>query len=398
MSMSLPRAGRRAEPDSVARQDAHRLAALARDCGATGVRRRCLILRLSCLPADLTRPHHLRLAGEALDPMLLADRAQRFLLPNNDIAVVWRGTAEALLAASQNAVRAMLSDTDPAIPGPDRLWRVLDLPEDADTLRALAIASLSDPTAAAGASPGVPLDPAALAALEAALAHADVARFARRRAVCTREADGAFRLAWELRTLALDELCAELAPGRDARAEPWLYRRLARTLDRRLLALLAATGELRAAGPFGLELAVGSVLSAEFLRFDAALPHGLRGQVTLGLEPADMFADLPAFVFARDFARARGYRLLLRAAAGTLLPVLPAARLGMDLAELPWSEGTMALPTDLLDEAAERLVLVGADSAEAVAWGRANGIRLFEGRAAPPARAGTGRALALALR
>jgi hypothetical protein len=211
-----------------------------------------------------------------------------------------------------------------------------------------------------------------------------VARFARRRSVCARDEDGVFRVGWEVRTLALDELCAELAPGRDARAEPWLYRRLVRTLDRRLLALLATSGELRAAGPFGLDLAVASVLSAEFIRFDAALPQPLRGQVVLGLEPADIFSDLAAFLFARDFARVRGYRLLLRLPASGLLPALPAARLGLELAELAWSRAAMTLPTDLLDSEADRLVLAGADGKEAVAWGCANGIRLFEGPAVAP--------------
>lgn len=382
MSASLPRTARRVEPDAASRQDANRLASLARETAASGVRRRCVVLRLSRLPVTLTRPHHVRLAMEALDPMLSADRAQRFLLPNNDIAVVWRGAAELPLATSRQAVFAMFADADSAMPSPDELWLLLDLPDEVETLWSIVVESLTDTSAhATGAAAAVPLDPASLAALEAALARADVSRFARRRPVCQREADGAFRIAWEVRTLALDELIAELAPGHDARAEPWLYRRLARTLDRRLLALLGTTGELREAGPFGLELAVGSLLCPEFLRFDAAVPQQLRGHVVLALEPADMFADPSAFQFAREFARARGYRMQARLSAAEQLLTLPTGRLGLDFSQLPWSTAAMSLPTDLLDSEADRLVLTGADGSDAVAWGRANGIRLFEGRA-----------------
>lgn len=385
MNAGLPRLGRHAEPDSAARQDAHRLAALAHESGATGVQRRCLVLGLSHLPAELRRPHHIRLASDALDTLLLADRAQRFLLPNHDIAVVWRGMADSLLAASQEAVLAMFAGAEGVLPKAEAFWRVLELPEEAETLHDLAIASLAGVVAAAAElAPGVPFDPAALAALEAALAQADIARFVRRRRVCAVQEDGAFHLAWEAREIALHELCAELAPGRDALAEPWLYRRLARTLDRRLLALLAGGGELHAAPPFGLDLAVGSLLSADFLRFDAALPQTLRGRVMLGLEPADIFADLAAFLFARDFAHGRGYLLRLRLPTSELLATVPPIGLGLDLAEIVWSKAAMMLPTDLLDHAASRLVLTGADDRAAIAWGRANGVRLFEGRAVHP--------------
>jgi len=384
MSGSTLRTGKRAEPDAAARQDAHRLAALARDSAAAGIRRRCLVLRLSTLPAELRKPHHLRLAGEALDPLLSADRAQRFVLPNHDIATVWRGSAEALLDASRQAVAQVFADSAAAVADPGGLWRLLELPDASETLCEMVAHSLRDVTAPQDDGPKLPLDAAALAALEDALAQADVARFVRRRMVCSPATDGRFRLAWEVRSLAADAVCADLAPGRTAQAEPWLAARLARTLDRRLLALLADPRELHGAGPFGLDLNVTSMLGPEFLRFDAALPQALRGRVVVGLQPADLLADLPAFLFARDFARARGYRLLLRLPGCGLLPVLPIARLGLDLAELGWSPAAITLPADLLEAMAERLLLGGADTAEALLWGRAHGIALFAGRAVAP--------------
>jgi len=400
MSASVARPGRRTEADdTAARQDANRLAALVRDCEAAGIRRRCLMLRLSLLPSDLRKPHHLRLARDALDPLLSADRAQRFILPNHDIAMVWRGTADLLLDASRRAVTAMFADVDVPMPDPGRFWCVLDVPADIEAVRRLIAESLADVSPPhAESPPGEPLDATALAALETALAQANVARFARRRAVCARGADGMFRVAWEVRTLAVEELCADLAPGRAARAEPWLYRRLTRTLDRRLLALLAATSELRSAGPFGLDLNVASMLGADFLRFDAALPQGLRGRVTLGLQPPDILADLPAFLFARDFARARGYRLLLRLPAADLLAMLPPARLGFDLVEITWSQAAIALAADLLDQEEGRIVLAGADSADALVWGRAHGIGLFEGRLAVPGQPAAGSLIPAAAR
>jgi hypothetical protein len=374
--------------DAAGRQDAHRLAGVARDCEVAGIARRCLLLRLSILPHDLRKPHHLRLMCDALDPLLSADRAQRFVLPNDDIAVVWRGAAEAMLAASRHAIARMFADAGSAMPAPETLWQPFDLPSDAQALQRLVADSLSDGPLSDGpvreVRPGEPLDAPALAALETALTQANVARFARRRIVCSAGTEGRFQPGWEARYLAAEDICAELADGRGAHGEPWLYRRLARTLERRLLALVAANQELRTAGPFGLDLGVTSVLGADFLRFDAALPMSLRGQITLAFEPADILADLSAFRFARDFAHGRGYRLVLRLADCVLLPVVPVERLGLDLVEIVWSRAAMALPPDLLDREAGRTILSGADTAEAVAWGWAHGIAWFEGLAVTP--------------
>jgi hypothetical protein len=231
------------------------------------------------------------------------------------------------------------------------------------------------------------LDIRALATLEAALASVDVARFVRRRRVCALAADGSFRLQWERRVLSVRELTDALAPDCAVQADPWLFRRLTRTLDQRMLSLLAAPLELRGVGAFSFGLNIASLLSPSFLRFDAALPAGLRGHVVLELLPADVLGDLSAFVFARDFARERGYRLLLRDIDADLLPVLPLQRIGLDLMQLRWHGALaplVAAGSDLHLPDGDRCVLVQADTRDAVEWGRARGIALFHGRAAAP--------------
>ena len=375
-------------------EDAAALAALVRESVASGIARRALLLRLSTLPRALARPHHLRLAREAVAPLALADRARCFTLPNTDLVLVWRGDTPAE-AAVLAALAHLFADEAESLPDPAALVACLRLPDEADRLLAAIDASRPPPPPARRrAAGGRMLDLTTLAALEAALAGADMARFARRPPVGAWIGTGVgagagtgvgtgvgtgFALAWERRALSVAELAETLVPAHDVRADPWLHRRLTRTLDRRLLALLAAPGELRGAAPFGLDLNVGSVLAPEFLRFDAALPPDLRGQVTLGLHAADAMADPAAFLFARDFARARHYRLLLRGAGAELLEVVPRAGLGLDLVQLRWSPALAAADPARLAEDAARIVLAGTDSAEALAWGKAVGIGLFRG-------------------
>lgn len=362
---------------------------LVRDCAASGVGRRVLLLRTDLLPPRLARPHYLRLARAALDPLTSADRARAHDLPNGCMAVSWRGDAPVLLQQSLGALEHLLGDgfrIGPALL--ESVVRLFDLPVDGPALLAAAGAEdrpelsrrrrvVAGPVLPA---PLVPLDAAALSAMERHLAAADMARFVRRKPICRIE--GAHvRPAWDKRFLSIAELTATLAPGRSAQADAWLFRRLTRILDRRMLSLLAAPHELRDAGPFGLNLNVGSILSPEFLRFDAALPSGLRGQVVLDMQPADVLADPAAFAFARSFARARGYRLLLRGISSTLLPLLNLSRMELDFAQLRWSADLPGLPPALLQAGTAEWVLDRADEADALSWGQAQGISLFQGRA-----------------
>ena len=369
------------------RDDAAALIARVASSAASGVARRALVLRLSCLPPALARPHHMRLARAALDPLRAADRAESFELANADTAVLWRGAGGSALQASLDAVAELFAGAGDPAPDPAALCLLLDLPQQAETLLRVARDSRGHPALAPTPTVRPPLDPAGLAALEAALARADVARFVRRRPVCALAPDGTMTLAWDKRVLCVSELEAELAPGRAIRAEPWLFRRLTRTLDQRMLALLAAAGELQGAGPLALDLNVTSILAPAFLRFDAVLPAALRGLVVLDLRPPDILSDLPAFLFARDFAQARNYRLLLHDVAADLPGLLALSRLGLDLVQVRWSPALAATDPRTLNAGTARLVLGGADTPAALEWGRRRGITLFQGRAVAPSAA-----------
>lgn len=371
------------------------LITLVRDCSVSGVSRRVLLLRTDVLPPRLSRPHHIRLAHEALDPLEGADRARRHALAHDRIAVSWRGEAPDRLRQVLDGLEHLLLDAPLDAPALPELVRLFQLPEDGAALIALAsapsvieqdmqekaIAVLPPP-----APPPRPLDPAEIEGMEARLAAANVARFARRRTVC-RIGQRDFTTAWEMRFLNIDELMTELAPKRNAFADPWLFRRLTRTLDRRMLALLSAPAELRDAGPFSLALNVGGVLSPEFLKFDAALPQQLRGHAVLDLQVADVMSDIPAYRFARAFARSRGYRVLLRGLSAALLPLLDIPALEVDFVDLRWEASLAGLDVAALRAGTARWVLSRSDEVGAIRWGQSAGIGLYQGDAVQPGAA-----------
>ena len=361
------------------------LASLVRDTQSASVGRQALLIRLDRLPPPLRRAHHQRLARAALDPLLDADRGRLHELPAGRLAVSWRGEAAVNLGRVMAALGHLLLDVPAGAPSLGTLIKVFQLPQDGAALLAAARegADLGNPPRPLPMPPvaeAAPLDAAALAQLEAALLHADVERFARRRPVCAVRTEG-LSLAWEERLLDLGEIAAELAPGRSLTADPWLFRRLSRTLDRRVLALLATPGILDRAQPFSLRLAAESLVSPDFLRFDARLPRRLRGQVVLSFAPADMMADPAGFAFARDFVRSRGYQVLLHGVEAMLLRVLVLPRLELDLVQVAWSA---AIAGPLPETGGARLVLGTMDEEAAIGWARAQGVSFVQGRAALP--------------
>jgi hypothetical protein len=401
VSAALRARDRPAADLSLSQRDAAKLATLIRECQVAGISRRACVVHLSRLPPNRVRPHHLRMARAALEPLAQADRGRMFTLPSLDLVVVWRNASEAAVRESRAAVTLLFARDEDSVQATAALWEEIALPADAQRLLSMAeteadaeeIGGLAPPVEeAVPPPPGMPLDPAALASLEANLAQADVTRFARRQPVALRLPDGRFRLRWERRVLHLGEIAETLAPGYALKDDGWLFRKLTRTLDRRMLALLAAPGELDLAGPFSLNLNVASILAPEFLRFDAALPLALRGQVVIDLHPPDILADPGAYLFARDFARERGYQLALHGVSAEVVALLPRTLMALDWLTLRWSEALFRTEHQAITSDAAHLVLSHADDAAAIAWGVAHGIALFHGRVVNEAVRGAGKA------
>lgn len=366
-------------PGQVARQDALGLMALAAESVASATQRSALVLQLSLLPESMARPHHRRLAHEALLPLLDADRARLFRLPNGDLAVVWRQAEDGVLEGCLAGLRHLFAGAM----APDYLLELLTLPADSGKLRRLAEDGMARfaQAAPAAAEPLTPLDPATLAALETALSQAGMARFMRRKPVCALQGVG-FARRWEHRHVDVAELGETMVPGRDLQADPWLFRRLQGAFDRRVLALLAAAGELGDAGPFSLSLNVSSLLGPEFLRFDTALPSRLRGEVIVAIRPATLLADPAGFFFGRDFLRSRGYRVALGSISGAQMAIFDRASLGLDLVFQRFSASMPRFSASIGDP--ERVVLCDADTPEALEWGKMRGILQYQGRMALP--------------
>jgi hypothetical protein len=350
--------------------------------------RRALLLHTDRFPPWLAKPHFLRASREALNSLVTASRARPFELSRGRIAVVWRDYGGDELGL---ALKALGNLTGRTRQGEALLSEIISLYDLPDQIPWLLDELCEDPAAVRGAL-GRPLDLANLAALENALTGADLSPFARTRPVKRLRAAGppAAALArietetvWEERYFATHALEASLSPGQELKVDPWLFGRLTRMLDRCMLSMLSAPGELRQFRTLSITLNIATILGAAFLRFDELLPAHMRGEAILNIRPADMLAAPSDFLFVRGLARARGYRLALTGASLGLLQLLDVPSADFDYIQVKLDTEVAGAPeklTSLLAQGTE-LVAMGLDQGSDVRWAMNLGITLGMGRA-----------------
>lgn len=234
-----------------------------------------------------------------------------------------------------------------------------------------------------------PIDAEVLDRLENGLAQADLSNHVRWQRVCAIVGDAPPRPVFTEIYVSIPELRETIAPRIDLAANRWLFQHFTETLDRRVLSYLNREGMRTSKDGFSINLNVQTILSDTFLRFEQVLAAGTHGTVVLELRLEDVFADLDAYVFARDYVRQRGYRLCIDALDADTLMLVDRARLGADLVKLFWApdlparmstdEGT-ALARRLRSGEGSRAVLARCDSPQAVTLGQDLGITMFQGR------------------
>lgn len=231
-----------------------------------------------------------------------------------------------------------------------------------------------------------------------ALGDSDLSRMLRSQPVCLLCDDGSMLPVYDEIYTSIADLEQATRLNLRRGANRWLLRHLTRILDRRMLTAMrqgidpadlpapiaALRTRLHARGNFALNLNLESVQSPQFAAFDAGLDQRLRGSLVLEFHNLDVLGDMAAFADVRQLARRRGYRLCLDSVSHLSLPLLDRHTLDVELVKIDWSE-EMVPQRDrvraLLTAAeARRFILCRCDSEEALDFGLAVGISLYQGR------------------
>ncbi|MBV8165235.1 MAG: EAL domain-containing protein [Alphaproteobacteria bacterium] len=365
--------------------------------------RRAIHLHLSRLLAHNRRDQHLRIAVSTFEDLVKQYDGQIFLLGNGDIVFIAKGASAADIDAAVTRVRFLFSEDPLAQDGGNMdqfaTWYNLEshYNDYYSIAKRLAAETERKKRAARGPTQGAetggkkrhPLDPALLAKLEDFLARADMSNLMRRQAICAMTPGAQPQAMFRELFISIADLQGTVIPDVDLFADPWLFQRLTQTLDRRILALMTRNDDSTLNSAFSLNLNVSTILSPEFLAFDKAFKSNSRGTVVIEMQKIDIFADLGAFFFARDFLKERGYKICLDGINFMTFPFIDRAKLGVDMLKIVWSQEMTAEqparggPTmkELVESTGRaRVILSRIDNDAAVRFGHSMGVTLFQGR------------------
>jgi len=365
--------------------------------------RRAVIIHLSRLHADNRRAHHVRIAANTFEALVKQFDGQIFVLQSADIIFVCKGASVAAIDEAIGKLRYLFGDDPLAIadlgddePDPFASW--FDLEHDYPAFLAIVEKLYEEAEKRKKRLQAItgearderePLDPSGLAELVKTIARADLSNMLRRQAICTLAAGEAPKPILREIYVSIPDLRDAIMPRRDITSDRWLFQYLTQMLDKRVLSILRKNDDQAIAHSYSLNLNVSTLLSQEFMAFDQSLRPGARGSIVIELQKIDVFADLGAFLFGREFLRERGYRLCLDGLSSLTFPLVDRERLGFDLVKLFWTpdladklEGDRGadLRAALEQPGKSRVILARCDSEQALDFGHAAGLRLFQGR------------------
>ena len=368
--------------------------------------RRVVHVHLSQLRPYNRREQHLRAATSSFDPLISSMDGQLFALRNSDLIFVFKAEARPSVETVVQKVRFLFSD-DPLIAEADShnrpfaswfdaetqyddILRLIQGMADEEEERQTQVRSRMDARSALRAKQqqGEPLTPDVLARVEDALGRADLSNYVRRQFVCKVDAKLIPEQEFSELFISIADLRETLMPGVNLTSNQWLFHHLTETLDMRMLSMLSKTDAITITGEISINANVKTLLSDEFQVFDDNVSASRRGAMIIELQKEDIFADLPAFLIAREYVQERGYRVLLDGLTLQTMFVVDRARLGCDLAKLIWTPALADAGEDVKERLREmaaqngggRLIMCRCDTRESVDFGRSAGIDRFQGR------------------
>jgi EAL domain-containing protein (putative c-di-GMP-specific phosphodiesterase class I) len=188
--------------------------------------------------------------------------------------------------------------------------------------------------------------------------------------------------------VSIDDLGQTLMPGVSIAADPWLFQRLTRTLDGRVLRQVTHD-YAKTERAFSLNLNVATVLSPDFRRFEQTIGLGVRGRLIVEFQHIDVFSDMPAYLFAREYLREVGFKICIDGLNHLTLPFIDREKLGLDLLKMHWSDDLLAgmgpdsitaLEQSVRNAGVARIIMCRCESERALKIGHNMGISLFQGR------------------
>ncbi|PZP87081.1 MAG: hypothetical protein DI582_01040 [Azospirillum brasilense] len=228
-----------------------------------------------------------------------------------------------------------------------------------------------------------------LATIEATLKDTDIVGTVRRQPVVAYMPDNSVRTVFDEMYINIAALRAELGTEIDLLSNRWLFKYLTQRLDERMLDAIQKNPVRYLTNPVSLNLNVPTLLSNRFAEFDAAIKPSTKVSLVIELQIGDVLTDMSGFLLAKDTVQKLGYRVCLDGVTDLSFPQIDRKRLGFDLIKLQWNgdhardatnEKNARVAEAIKICGSNRVILTRCDNEQAIEYGKAVGLSLFQGR------------------
>lgn len=228
-----------------------------------------------------------------------------------------------------------------------------------------------------------------LADVERDIGRADIQRVVRRQPVCVVSPVMAARRVFDEMYINIGHLRKLLRSDVDFLGNRWLFKYVTQLLDSKMLDLMNNNLIRYTESPVSINLNVETLISGRFAEFDRAVKPSLKVAIVIEIPVMDVFADISAFHMARREVQRLGYRVCLDGVSVESFLMVDRERLGVDLVKIQWNADIEADLTSKENKdvikavsgfGSNRVILCRCDNKEAVQYGQALGISLFQGR------------------
>ncbi len=359
-----------------------------------------VVCHLSRLQPYNQRPHHLRIAQNNFERLLEQTEGRVFSMRNKDLVYVGKLQARHTVDEALMKLRYTFSN-DPLVFSQSELvegnnfctWYGLEkdfqgLYDFAQKLYHSSQTGFPADLDKSAVTQKVPINPDQLGWLEEQLNQTNLTNLIRNQPICALDPKGKFSPMFFELYVAINELSAAITPNIDLQGNRWLFQYLTTILDRRMLSYLSAEGE-SSKRAFSFNSNISTVLSEEFQQFDQNVSTNLRGRLVIEMHMTDIFADMGAYLFARDYLMERGYKICLDGLTHLTAPFIDRKKMGFDFVKIHWSPELVTIGTEQLSEnlglqddgdEKARVILCRCDDNSAIEAGQKIGITLFQGR------------------
>ncbi len=352
--------------------------------------------------------YQLKIALNVLTDLYKQEEGGVFLCRDADIFVIYKGEDRALLEKGVFQLRYLFVDDPLAYDGngdenPD-FCRVYDLAfqwhEFHDVARRkfgkIAKGEEDVPSTQQAGNRGYgtantlkPINLSALVMMETDLRRADLSLAFRRQPVCVVMKDGTIKPVFDEIYIHLPHLRKIVGVDFDFTSNRGLFKYLTQMLDGHVLGVLGSRAGVYLRTPVSINLNLETILSEGFIEFDKEVKSVIKASIILEIQVADVFADINAYVAARNLAHNLGYRVCIDGLSRLSVTQIGRESMGFDFAKMHWNadmkaelSGSISQPLrDAIARfGAHRMILCRCDSKHAIDYGQALGVTLFQGR------------------